>query len=104
MRDSLATLMHLNGHDVSSYATGSAFLQALECEEVQCVICEAELPDTTGLAVYQALGEKRASVPFALLVSHSDPTTVAAANRAGIRNVFYKPLVHRRLVAFVGDR
>jgi FixJ family two-component response regulator len=103
VRDSLATLMHLSGHDVSTYSTGSAFLQAVNPELLKCVVCEAELPDTTGLAVYQALGEKNVTVPFALLVSHSDPSTVAAANRVGIRNVFYKPLVHRRLIAFVGN-
>jgi FixJ family two-component response regulator len=104
VRDSLATLMHLSGHEVSTFPSGSAFLDALDPDDLECVVCEAQLPDTTGVAVYQALEEKHITVPFALLVSHSDRATVATASRAGIRNVFYKPLVHRRLIAFVSGR
>ena len=104
VRDSLATLMRISGHDVSTYSTGSAFLHELKADELACVICEAELPDTTGLAVYKALNEKHIAVPFALLVSHTDPVTLAAASKAGIQHVFYKPLVHRRLIAFVSGR
>lgn len=104
VRDSLATLMHLSGLDVSTFSTGNAFLRAMDPDELQCVVCEAELPDTTGLAVYAALGEQNVAVPFALLVSHTNPATLAAANEAGIRNVFHKPLVHRRLIAFVSGR
>jgi FixJ family two-component response regulator len=104
VRDSLATLMRISGHEVSTFSTGSAFLHEFEPDELECVICEAELPDTTGLAVYKALREKHVAVPFALLVSHTDPVTLAAASKAGIQHVFYKPLVHRRLIAFVSGR
>jgi FixJ family two-component response regulator len=100
--------MHLSGHEVSTFSTGSAFLHAflhgLEPDGVECVVCEAELPDISGLEVYAALTEKAEGIPFALLISHTDPATLAAANKAGIRHVFYKPLVHRRLAAFVAGR
>lgn len=101
VRDSLATLMRLSGHEVSTFATGREFLDAVEGDTVGCVICEADLPDTTGLAVFGALAEKSLGAPFALLISQSDPGKVAEAYRAGIRNVFPKPLVHRRLLSFV---
>ena len=96
--------MHISGHDVSTFSTGSAFLHELDPALLNCVVCEAELPDTTGLAVYEALSNKHLNVPFALLISHTDPTTLAAARRMGIQHVFYKPLVHRRLIAFVSGR
>jgi FixJ family two-component response regulator len=101
VRDSLATLMRLSGHEVSTFATGREFLDAAGNDTVACVICEADLPDTTGLAVFGALTEKSPAAPFALLISQSDPAKVAEAYRAGIRNVFPKPLVHRRLLSFV---
>ncbi len=101
VRDSLATLMRLSGHEVSTFATGQEFLAAADTNSVGCVICEADLPDTTGLAVFGALTEKCMAAPFALLISQSDPARVAEAYRVGIRNVFPKPLVHRRLLSFV---
>ena len=101
VRDSLATVMRLSGHEVSTFATGREFLDAANRHTVGCVICEADLPDTTGLAVFGALTEKSLAAPFALLISQSDPARVAEAYRAGIRNVFPKPLVHRRLLSFV---
>lgn len=104
VRDSLATLMQLAGHEVATFATGAAFLDAVNPGTFKCVVCEAELPDTTGMEVYRALAEQQVAVPFALLVSKNDQTTAAAAYKVGIRHVFYKPLVHRRLIAFVADR
>ncbi len=84
-----------------TFSTGAAFLHGLEADSLKCVVCEAELPDMTGVSVYQALERRNVNAPFALLVSRNDQSTVTAAHRAGIRNIFYKPLVHRQLIAFV---
>ncbi len=104
VRDSLATLMSLNGHDVATYATGSAFLDELDPPKTKCVVCEAELPDTTVFAIFQALRERTFETPFALLVSHDDRVTYDKARRIGIIHVFDKPLVNRQLAAFVAGR
>lgn len=101
VRDSLATLMQISGHDVSTFATGGAFLDAVDSIPLGCVVCEAELPDTSGISVRRALTRRKLDVPFALLVSRTHPAIVTAARKAGIRDVFYKPLVNRRLIAFV---
>lgn len=99
VRDSLATLIRLSGHEVQTFATGSAFLHAQT--SFGCVVCEASLPDTTGVEVFKALIGADICVPFALLLSRHDPAVLGAAQRAGIRYVFPKPIVHRRLIAFV---
>ena len=104
VRDSLETIMSLNGHDVATYATGRAFLNDLDPLRTKCVVCEAELPDTTGIAIFNALREQSFEAPFALLVSRDDRATYDKARRAGIFHVFDKPLVNRRLAAFVSGR
>lgn len=107
VRDSLATLMALNGHEVSTYATGCDFLAAQNGKndrEVDCVVCEAELPDTSGVDLYQAFKPQHPSTRFALLVSRNDPAITAAARRSGVDAVFHKPLVHRKLNRFVASR
>jgi FixJ family two-component response regulator len=101
IRDSLSTLMGLNGFTVRSFATGSALLRALDEGNAHCVICEAELPDTTGVAVYRALRNTSRNWPFALLVSQRNPLTLRHAQNAGITHIFSKPLVHRHLLSFV---
>ena len=65
VRDSLETLMMLNGHEVATYATGMAFLNELDPPKIKCVVCEAELPDTTGFAIFETLREQNFEAPFA---------------------------------------
>lgn len=101
VRDSLTTLMDLNGFKVQAFATGSAFLRALDLIDIHCVICEAELPDTTGVQVYHSIQAARESLPFALLISQRDIMTLRNARSAGITQIFQKPLVHRHLLTFV---
>lgn len=103
IRDSLTTLMDLNGFTVRTFSTGAAFLRELDLTTSHCVICEAILPDTTGIRIYQHLRELEAELPFALLVSQQNPAIQRSAQSAGIREVFQKPLVHRRLLNFVSS-
>jgi len=119
VRDSLATLMELNGHEVVTYASGQAFLRDADGgnpgedsnsestedqKDVDCVICEAELPDISGVDLYLALHAHHPKTRFALLTSRKDRGTLARAQELGIHDVFSKPLVHRKLVRFVNKR
>ena len=87
VRDSLETFINLNGHDVATYATGGAFLGELYPHDIKCVICEAELPDTTGFAVFEALAKQHFHPPFALLISHGSRRIFEKAVRFGIAHV-----------------
>jgi len=101
VRDSLLTLLGLNGFRVHGYDRGEAFLEQLAEHRVEgndWVICEAELPDTTGLDVFARIRAMEARIPFILLVSRSDPGTIRAARDAGVNRVLPKPLVHRHLI------
>lgn len=116
MRDSLVTLLSLNGHDVTGFGTGQAFLEAAEnlsgtgegadlaenrAALIDCVVCEAELPDTSGLELFRAFKPGHPETRFALLTSRNDHSTVVAARTCGVDAVFRKPLVSQRLRAFV---
>lgn len=94
-------MLDLCGVPVRLFATGREFLEALDGEPIRCVICEAELPDLSGLHVYQLFKQRHPGTRFALLLSRTDPAATAVAQRLGIETVFHKPLVHRRLTRFV---
>lgn len=104
VRDSLATLLTLMGHEVRTYADGKEFLEALcaapdSCAD--CVICEADLPDTSGVDLLQRFRRHRPTARFALLMSRKDAALEAAARASGADAVFQKPLVHGTLKRFV---
>ena len=101
VRDSLATLMALNGHEVLTFATGREFLDAQDGRAISCVVCEAELPDTSGLDLFRQFKPVHPRARFALLMSRTDPVATAHANRSGVDAVFHKPLVHGRLTGFM---
>lgn len=92
IRDSLAYLYHSNGHVVQGFSTAGAFLRQVDALFAKCVICEAQLPDVSGVQLYLNLKERGIDVPFALLVSRALSVETAAANRAGIDFVLQKPL------------
>ena len=105
VRDSLQYLCDSNGHSAMGFATQAAFLRMLDdVREVfpKCVICEAQLPDGSGVELYQTLKQRGVVLPFALMVSRSSVRAGYLARRVGIEYVWPKPLVDRSpLIAFL---
>lgn len=108
VRDSLTTLLDLNGFKVESYATAAAFLKQLlerrRSDPPEWVVCEADLPDGSGIDLFARVRERDAGTPFILLVSRRNPRVVQVAKNAGIEQIYQKPLVHRNLIAYIATR
>lgn len=105
VRDSLTTLLSLNGFEVESYSTGAAFLKRLDGgARMECVVCEEDLPDASGIEIFVRVRRVDAGTPFALLVSRRNPSIMQHARSAGIDRVFQKPLVHRHLIEFISTK
>ena len=106
VRDSLRTLLDLNGFPVRTYPTGASFLRDLnQGVAARCVVCEADLPDTSGIEIYRDLVSRAGTqAPFVLLVSRRNALMVQTARKAGIANVFPKPLLHRHLLEFISSK
>lgn len=87
------------------FATQAAFLRMLDGMQdtvARCVICEAQLPDGSGVELYQTLRQRGVELPFALMVSRNSNTAAHLARRVGIEYVWSKPLVDRTpLIAFL---
>ena len=92
VRDGLTYLCQSNGHSAAGFATRFAFLKALDDLVAKCVICEAQLPDGSGLSLYQELRRRGNNVPFALLLSRPGEGEILQAQRLGIQFVWKKPL------------
>ncbi len=105
VRDSLTTFLDLNGFQVEAYATGAAFLSELLRGRSEVnnfwVVCEADLPDGSGIELYDKVRAARGSTPFILLVSRRNPGIIETAKNAGIDHIYQKPLVHRNLLTYI---
>lgn len=103
VRDSLTTLLDLNGFRVESYSTAAAFLKRAATSG-EWVVCEADLPDGSGIELFAKVRAADANTPFILLVSRRSPSIIATARNAGIELICQKPLVHRNLIACIENR
>ena len=110
VRDSLTTLLDLNGFEVASYATGGALLERIAGTDPdtvaagEWVVCDADLPDGSGIELFGRIRAANSPASFILLVSRRSPSIERSARSAGIEHVFQKPLVYRHLISYIGNR
>ena len=108
VRDSLTTLLDLNGFRVRAYSTGAAFLKKLKAapsdDDQDWVVCEADLPDGSGIDLFSQVRAARSGTPFILLISRRNPGIIETAKSAGIDQIYQKPLVHRNLLTYIEAR
>ena len=103
VRDGLTYLCQSNGYDVMTFATGAAFLRQVDQHlATRCVICEAQLPDGSGVKIYQELNRRGVITPFALLLSRPSGEQMSQALKLGINFIWAKPITeHSALTAFL---
>ena len=94
VRDSLEILMDLSNIEVRGYSTIHSFLLSLASQNVRCLLCEAEMPDGSGIQLFTHLRSKGVDFPFALLMSEHKPRTYQHAIKVGIENIYQKPLIN----------
>ena len=98
VRDSLQYLCDSSGYAAQGFSTQAAFLRTLERVDglfLKCVICEAQLPDGSGVELYKTLRQRGFELPFALMISRHSSNAARSASRVGIEYIWSKPLVDR---------
>ncbi len=101
VRDSLVTLLEVEGYRVVTFATARAFFHALPGLIPDLVICEAQLPDSDGYRVHEDLQRQRRGTLFVLLSSDREERHGPGAQRHGISHVLRKPIVDRQLLSLI---
>lgn len=101
VRDSLVTLLEVEGYSVLTFATARAFFHALPRVFPDLVICEAQLPDSDGYRVHADLQRQRRDALFVLLSSDREERYGPGAQRRGISYVLHKPIVDRQLLSLI---
>ncbi len=105
VRDSIAAVVDLYGIAVMSYSTGTSFFNDVErLLTIRCVLCAAQLPDTSGFDIFRRLDALGIDVPFALMLSRPSAGVLRTAQVLGIAAVLEKPLLEpARVLDFISE-
>lgn len=101
VRDSTALLLSLKGFTTRSFASGEEFLAALRDDDVGIVLLDVRMSGMDGLAVNQALVERRCPMPVVVVTAHGDVATARAALKAGAFDFLEKPVEEQLLLETV---
>jgi two-component system response regulator FixJ len=93
VRESLASLLELEGYDVKRYETAGAFLSEVNSETVGVLLLDVRLPDINGLEVQAQLVEMDTKLSIIVITGHGDVPMAVKAIQAGAVNFIEKPFI-----------
>jgi len=101
VRQSLASLLELEGYAVREYQTARAFLSDLDDAAVGVLLLDIRLPDINGLDVQVQLVEMQSKLSVIVITGHGDVPMAVQAMQAGAVNFIEKPFIGDVLVQSV---
>lgn len=91
VREALAFLLDVHGHEVATYASAGAFLDALPGEVVSCIVTDIRMPEMNGLDLVRTLKARGVTAPVVVMTGHGDIPLAVEAMRAGVSDFIEKP-------------
>jgi len=102
VRDSLEILLRLHGYRVVGFASGEAFLAALDGSPAPAggvVLLDLRLPGIGGAQVQAELAARKLAWPVVILTAHGDVPSARNALKAGASDFIEKPIQESLLLA-----
>jgi len=96
-RDSLEALLLSAGHDVETFDSGEAFLEAYDPSWVGCAVLDVRMPGLSGLQVQEELSRRETALPVIIVTGHGDLPMAVRAMQAGALDFIEKPYDEERL-------
>ncbi len=91
VRSALELLLESVGHNVKSYASADAFLEAYKRQQPGCLVLDVKMPDMTGLELQETLVERLIRIPIIFITGHGDVPMSVKALKGGAEDFFEKP-------------
>ncbi|HKU72129.1 MAG TPA: response regulator [Burkholderiales bacterium] len=89
--------------DCSVFASGRAFLDAVQEQTPDCAVIDLHMPGLTGLDVQRELRSAGVSVPTIIITAHDEPDTRARCLAAGAIAYLRKPFDDKALLDLVSS-
>lgn len=98
IRDALSLLISLHGLRAAVFASGEAFMSALDTRLRGCVLTDLKMPGLSGLELQSALKERGITLPVVVLTAHADVATTRTALKSGAVDFLEKPVDETHLI------
>ncbi|HEV2645898.1 MAG TPA: sigma-54 dependent transcriptional regulator [Acidobacteriaceae bacterium] len=99
IRESLETLLSLEGFDVTTAVDGPTGLEQLAGNEFDLLLLDLALPGESGLDVLPRVLEMQPALPVIMITAFGTVSNVVDAIRAGAENFVQKPWDNEKLLA-----
>ena len=99
IRESLETLLALEGYVVETAVSGEDGLECIEDKFYDLVLLDLALPGKTGLEILPLIRERHPSLPVIMITAFGKVDTVVDAIRSGAQNFVQKPWDNEKLLA-----
>ncbi len=101
LRRSLERLLRVNGHNVESFSSASAFLARPDPDVPCCLILDIRMPSLSGLDVQRAVNEAGRALPVVLMTGFADVESCVVGMKAGAADFLLKPFDEGQLLRAV---
>ena len=99
IRESLETLLMLEGYTVETAVNGEEGLIAIERNAYDLVLLDLALPGKNGLEILAIIRTRHASLPVIMITAYGKVDNVVDAIRTGAQNFVQKPWDNEKLLA-----
>jgi len=99
IRESLETLLTLEGFEVTLAVDGPSGLDALAASEFDLLLLDLALPGESGIDLLPRILEMHPSLPVIMITAYGKVSNVVDAIRAGAENFVQKPWDNEKLLA-----
>ena len=99
IRESLETLLSLEGFAVESAADARSGFERLERKPFDLVLLDVSLPDRSGLDLLEEIRSTNPALPVVMITAYGSVESAVQAMRRGASNYITKPWDNERLVA-----
>jgi DNA-binding NtrC family response regulator len=103
IRESLQTLLELEGYQVATAPNGAKGLARVGEKPFDLVLLDKALPDQDGFAVLSAIRERDAHLPVIMITAYGTLENAVHAMQAGATNFVQKPWDNEKLLADVRE-
>src|SRR5690349_9395777 len=100
VRRSISSLVRSAGYESVTFATGLAFLDALETYSINCAIVDFHMPELSGLELQRRLRELNCPIPIILVTARPDEVR-QRAYEYGVVTILEKPFRDEALLAAI---
>src|SRR5687768_2395382 len=103
VRDSLATILGIEGFQVQTYGSGDEFLNHGRQLRIDCLLLDVHMPARSGLDVLDAVGGAAYSAPIIMISGQADIPMAVTAIKSGAHDFIEKPFSAEAVISMIRD-